>query len=37
VDLDEKKIDFELVKKETAGKKVGGAPVNKKRRKKPAK
>jgi ribonuclease R len=37
VDLDEKKIDFELVKKETASKKVGGAPVKKKRRKKPAK
>jgi ribonuclease R len=37
VDLDEKKIDFELVKKEAASKKVGGAPVKKKRRKKPAK
>lgn len=37
VDLDEKKIDFELVKKEAAGKKVAGAPVKKKRRKKPAK
>jgi ribonuclease R len=37
VDLDEKKIDFELVKKEAAAKKVGGAPVKKKRRKKPAK
>ncbi|MDO9214116.1 MAG: ribonuclease R [Methylococcales bacterium] len=34
VDLDEKKIDFELVKKEAASKKVGGAPVKKKRRKK---
>ncbi|MEI6706237.1 MAG: ribonuclease R [Methylococcales bacterium] len=37
VDLDEKKIDFELVKKEAASKKVVGAPVKKKRRKKPAK
>lgn len=37
VDLDEKKIDFELVKKEAASNKVGGAPVKKKRRKKPAK
>ena len=37
VDLDEKKIDFELVKKEAASKKVAGAPVKKKRRKKPAK
>jgi ribonuclease R len=37
VDLDEKKIDFELVKKEAASKKVGGAPVKKKRRKKSAK
>ncbi|MEY3880651.1 MAG: ribonuclease, partial [Pseudomonadota bacterium] len=37
VDLDEKKIDFELVKKEAASKKVSGAPVKKKRRKKPAK
>ncbi|OTE96329.1 ribonuclease R [Crenothrix sp. D3] len=37
VDLDEKKIDFELVKKEASSKKVGGAPVKKKRRKKPAK
>ncbi len=37
VDLDEKKIDFELVKKESASKKVTGAPVKKKRRKKPAK
>jgi ribonuclease R len=37
VDLDEKKIDFELVKKEATSKKVGGAPVKKKRRKKPAK
>ena len=37
VDLDEKKIDFELVKKEAASKKVGGAPVKKKRRKLPAK
>ena len=36
VDLDEKKIDFELVKKEAAVKKVVGA-VKKKRRKKPAK
>lgn len=34
VDLDEKKIDFELVKKEAASKKVAGAPVKKKRRKK---
>ncbi len=34
VDLDEKKIDFELVKKEAASKKVSGAPVKKKRRKK---
>jgi hypothetical protein len=32
-----KKIDFKLVKKEAASKKVGGAPVKKKRRKKPAK
>jgi ribonuclease R len=37
VDLDEKKIDFELVKKEASSKKVGGAPIKKKRRKKPAK
>lgn len=37
VDLDEKKIDFELVKKEAASNKVGGAHVKKKRRKKPAK
>jgi ribonuclease R len=37
VDLDEKKIDFELVKKEASSKKVSGAPVKKKRRKKPAK
>ncbi|MSP28818.1 MAG: ribonuclease R [Methylococcales bacterium] len=37
VDLDEKKIDFELVTKEAASKKVAGAPVKKKRRKKPAK
>lgn len=37
VDLDEKKIDFELVKKAAANKKVGGAPVKKKRRKKPTK
>ncbi|MCX7066379.1 MAG: ribonuclease R [Methylococcales bacterium] len=37
VDLDEKKIDFELVKKEASSKKVAGAPIKKKRRKKPAK
>jgi ribonuclease R len=37
VDLDEKKIDFELVKKEAVSKKVSGAPVKKKRRKKVAK
>jgi len=37
VDLDEKKIDFELVKKEASSKKVASAPVKKKRRKKPAK
>ncbi len=37
VDLDEKKIDFELVKKEASVKKTGGAPVKKKRRKKVAK
>jgi ribonuclease R len=37
VDLDEKKIDFELVKKAAESKKVSGAPIKKKRRKKTAK
>jgi len=34
VDLDEKKIDFELVKKEASAKKAVGTPAKKKRRKK---